>query len=75
MPQSRSLADFQTEMELLIDDYLTMSPKLSRDELLDGTADIFISQCYRRFGPVGYEIAHAGIHAILETLREFPDRD
>jgi hypothetical protein len=62
------LEELEKELDLLLEDYATTPPRLSLDQLIEGTGR-FITQCLRKFGLEGYQIAQGGIQAITDALR------
>lgn len=67
--RSQKLEELEKELEFLVEDYAVTPPCLSPDQLIEGTGRLFITQCLRRFGLEGYQMAQGGVRAIIDALR------
>jgi hypothetical protein len=67
--RNTKLEELEKELDLLVKDYATTPPRLSLDQLIEGTGRLFITQCLRKSGLEGYQIAQGGIRAIIDALR------
>jgi hypothetical protein len=68
----RGVAVFETELELLVDQYRGAPACLPPQRIAEVFGRYFALECLRAYGMNGFLYANQGFVAILEALREMP---
>jgi hypothetical protein len=68
----KEVAVFETELELLVEQYRGSSTCLPPQRIAEVFGRYFALECLRAYGVNGFQYASQGFAAILETLREMP---
>jgi hypothetical protein len=68
----KGVAVFETELELLIEQYRGSPACLPPQRIAEVFGRYFALECLRAYGVNGFQYASQGFVAILEALREVP---
>jgi hypothetical protein len=68
----KGIAVFETELELLVDQYRGAPACLPLQRIAEVFGRYFALECLRAYGVNGFQYASQGFVAILEALREMP---